>query len=82
MIERCISCQSTRLVRGIEQKTRYRRETTASLAPGGPLGVGKAIGDVRGVACVDCGAVHWEARDLETPKRLYEEQQAGAIQLK
>jgi hypothetical protein len=57
------------------------RTPTAAYAPGGPLGLGKSIGDVRAVACVDCGNVQWAATDLQRLSELYEEQQSETLKL-
>jgi hypothetical protein len=50
-------------------------------APGGPLGKGKSIGDVRAVACVDCGSVQWAATNVRRLAEIYEEQQSESLHL-
>lgn len=78
MFDRCPVCNSPRLLRGLEQKATFRWPTVV-VSPGGAMGT--PVGDVRGVACVDCGAVQWFARDRERLAQLYEEQQALSLKI-
>lgn len=81
MLEQCQVCGSRRLLRSLRVALETLRAPTAAYAPGGPLGLGQSIGDVRAVACVDCGNVQWTALDLKRVADLYEEQQSRSLQL-
>lgn len=81
MIEHCSACSSRRLVRSVRVETELLRMRIGVYAPGGPLGLGQSIGEVRGVVCVDCGNVQWLATDNRRLAALYEEQQAQSIRL-
>ena len=81
MIEHCAVCGSRQLVRSVRVETEILRLRAGVYAPGGPLGLGQSIGDVRGIACVDCGNVQWFATNKRRLAELYEEQQAQSVRL-
>jgi hypothetical protein len=81
MTEQCSACGSRRLVRSVRVALETLRFPAGAYAPGGPLGRGQSIGDVRAVACVDCGSVQWVAINLRRLAEVYEEQQSESLQL-
>ena len=82
MIEHCSACGSRRLVRSVRVALDTLRTPICAYAPGGPLGLGQSIGQMRAVACADCGSVQWAASDLRRLAELYEEQQSESLQLR
>lgn len=80
MLEQCPACHSKRLVRGLRLATWFRRPVGA-FAPGGPLGLGVDTGDVRAVACADCGVLQFVVTDLTRLERIYHAQQEASLQL-
>jgi hypothetical protein len=78
MVSECSACGSKRLARVLAGAW-FR---LALYAPGGsPLGRGRHASGLRAAACVDCGNVQLIADELDSLRRVYEQQHSDALRL-